>query len=329
MNGTQEYTEKNNSLIQTLLKKNMDKPYLVGFSHHLKLNRSEQTTYNYLKHVVNFMDSCKKQLSEIGYDDYIIYENQFIDMTPSYRIVKHSALKAFSEYLYLTKQNPYFAMENSKAPKATEKIETKEKRENNYLTPEEALRYIKTVEAGVGTKKAISRQKLWRNRDIAIVMILLNTGMRCSALYKLDVSDIDFETKRFSIKEKGKNRTYILNDVTLEAIEAWLVDRHTLLDGEIEDALFISNQKTRMSIRAISMVTEKYGKYIKDIHLTPHKLRATFGTNLYAMTGDIRAVKDAMGHSSIHTTEIYIRGQEEKSRQLAADKMQQMYEVMV
>ena len=325
MKGIEEYNQKNNSLIQAIISNNPDKKYLQSFANHLKLNKSETTTYNYIRHIVDFMESVNnKPLSELEYTDYIDYENKFSDKTSSYRIVKHSALKAFSEFLFISKKNPVDVMDGVKAPKATQSVETIEKRENNYLNYDQTQRLLATVENGIGSHKARARQKDWETRDKAIIATLVNTGMRCSALFKLDVSDINFETREFYIKEKGKVQMYYLNDNVEEAIKAWLVDREKLLGNVEEDALFISNQRRRMSLKAISDVTIKYGQYIKEgVHVSPHKLRATFGTQVYSATGDLYLTQQAMGHSSTTTTSIYIRGQKKESKIKAAQAMQE------
>ena len=324
MRGADEYKKHIDSYISKTLSSNLDKSYLKSFVNYIKLNRSEYTVYNYLRHVIDFIEYTNKPIVELVYADYLNYESEFLDKTASYRMVKHTALKVFSEYLHVTKYTEFDVYKDSPSPKCKESIETIEKRENNYLEPDDIRLYLQHVNQGFGTNRALKRQSAWRSRDKAIVVVLLTTGMRCSALYKLDISDINFETKRFTIKEKGKNRIYILNDFALGSIKDWLVDRERILNGKSEDALFISNQLTRLSMKAISNITVKYGNSVKDIHLTPHKLRATFGTNFYTMTGDIYATKEAMGHSNITMTEIYIRGQNEKSSQLAADKMQEL-----
>lgn len=324
MNGIDQYTKDNNHNIEVLLNNNRSKNYLRGFVNHLKLNKSETTVYNYVRHIIDFMDFCdNKPLSELKYDDYITYENNFAEASSSYRIVKHSALKAFSEYLYVSKQNSVYVMDGVKAPKAFQSVKTIEKRENNYLDYDQVHRLFSTVEHGIGSRRARERQKDWETRDMAIIVTLVNTGMRCSALYKLDVDDINFETQELMVKEKGKVQMYYLNDMVIKAIQNWLTDREALLCGVEENALFISNQKHRMSIKAISNITQKYGKYIKEgVNLTPHKLRATFGTQVYAATGDLYLTQQAMGHSNANTTAIYIRGQHKKSKIKAAQAMQ-------
>lgn len=324
MKGLEQYDKRNNHLIEGLLASNANRPYLNGFVNHLKLTKSELTTYNYLRHIIDFMDSNEKEMSELRYDDYISYESKFLSCSSSYKIVKHSALKAFSEYLFISGMNPINAMENVKAPKSTQSVEAVAKRENNYLNPEEVHNLLRVVAVGAGNANARHKQAAWRTRDKAIIYTLLATGMRSSALYKLDVDDINFTTGEIMVKEKGKVQLHILDADTLDIIRDWLVDREKFLEGKEESALFISNRRTRMTQQAISNLTQKYGENVKDIHLTPHKLRATFGTQVYAATGDLYLTQQAMGHSNANTTAIYIRGQKRASKEKASGVMHEM-----
>lgn len=240
MKGIDEYTQKTYNRIDNLLEQNKDRKYLKGFVNHLLQTKSENTTYRYLEHVINFIDSTNKKINDFEYDDYIQYENSFIECTSSYRIVKHSSLKAFSEYLFISgicQTNP---MEHSKSPKASQSVKTIEKREKSYLTPEEVKVYMSRIEVGVGSHRAKERQKQWKTRDKAIITMLINTGMRCSALYKLDLSDIDFDNRELHVKEKGKARLYVLNNNVTNALKEWIIVRESILNGKKEEALFIS-----------------------------------------------------------------------------------------
>lgn len=76
-----------------------------------------------------------------------------------------------------------------------------------------------------------------------------------------------------------------------------------------------------MDQRTISRIVEKYACNIEGKHITPHKLRATYGTQLYAATKDLYFVQSCMGHSNPATTELYIRGQKNSSRQTASELM--------
>ena len=105
-------------------------------------------------------------------------------------------------------------------------------------------------------------------------------------------------------------------------IEEWLSIRAKEIKDD-EQALFISNRRRRMDQLSISNVVKKYSKVIEDKHITPHKLRATYGTQLYNETGDIYFVQECMGHSNPKTTELYVRGKK-KNMKKASDIMSKM-----
>ena len=166
-------------------------------------------------------------------------------------------------------------------------------------------------------------QKEWEERDILIIKLLLYTGLRCSALYKLNISNINFvKRKLVAVDKGGKIPEFNLNDEIMEYINNWIVKRELLLGSDREEeALFISNQRRRMDQTSIYRVVNKYSKTITDKHITPHKLRATCGTYLLENSNDIYFVQEYLGHASPKTTELYIRGRKEENRKRAADIM--------
>jgi len=189
------------------------------------------------------------------------------------------------------------------------------------LYDDEIVRYINNVEDGCGSDLAKARQEKWKERDRCIIELFLTTGMRCSALYRLDVQDINIRTGTITTLEKrDKKRTFFLSENTRMCVEEWLIRRKELLGNVETDALFISNRKKRLDSSCIFEITKKYGKDIKNI--TPHKLRATFGTQLLEKTnGDLDKVRIAMGHSSVSTTELYMRRDENKVGKEVAELM--------
>ena len=100
---------------------------------------------------------------------------------------------------------------------------------------------------------------------------------------------------------------------------AWIYIRENIVDDD-EQALFISNRKKRMDVSSISNVVKKYSKHINNKNITPHKLRATYGTQLYNETRDVLFVQDCMGHSSPKTTQLYIRDRKDNLKK-ASDIM--------
>ena len=98
-----------------------------------------------------------------------------------------------------------------------------------------------------------------------------------------------------------------------------LVDRCEKLNVGDTDAVFLSLQVTRLSVRAIQNIVKKYAQTAAPLKkISPHKLRSTFGTNLYRATGDIYLVADVLGHRDVNTTKKHYAAIEEDHRKLAA-----------
>ncbi len=89
-------------------------------------------------------------------------------------------------------------------------------------------------------------------------------------------------------------------------------------DGN-ENALFLSLQNKRMSVRSVEKLVKKYASRVTSLKkITPHKLRSTYGTTLYRETGDIYLVADVLGHKSVNTTRKHYAAMEEDNRRRAA-----------
>ena len=318
MTGNEAYEEQFRNKSQKLIEKNPDKEYLKGFYNYVKAKHS--TRHSYLSTVVRFMDYNKKKVNELTLDDYNEYMSSIEKYTSSYQINVYSALKTFSLYLYVSKRSSDNPMQNIPRPDSKEGIETKKKREVGFLDDNEIKKYITSIDNGVGSSRAVARQKEWKERDELIVRLFIYTGLRCSALYKLNVSNIDFNQKKLIAVDKGgKIPEIILTDEIMVYIDEWLDKRRNILGYySTEEALFISNQKRRMDQSSLARVVTKYSKNATDKHITPHKLRATYGTHLLKETNDIYFVQECMGHSNPKTTENYIRGQSNAAMEKSA-----------
>ena len=309
--------------VKYVIDNNNDKVYLKGFSNFI--NKSNSTIYTYLLYVLNFMEYIQKDIKDLELDDYTEYLSTIEDKSISYRISVYSALKKFSTYLNASNKNKLDPMKYVDRPQFCESIETKTKRENGYLEIKEIKKLLKAIDEGVGSNRAISRQKEWTLRDKAIICILLNTGMRCSALYRLNIDNIDFDNNLIRVLDKGnKYKEYNISGDLLLIIKHWISARSIILNGKKEEALFISNQKTRIKQQTISNIVSKYSSVIDGKNITPHKLRATYGTQLYAKTGNLYMVQECMGHSNPKTTELYIRGQKNEVSKTASDIMSKL-----
>lgn len=185
----------------------------------------------------------------------------------------------------------------------------------------EVVALINTAESGNGlTKKQQEFHKKTRLRDVAIITLFLGTGIRISELVGLNVSDFDFKTDSFVVTRKGGNRTILyFNQEVKAALEEYIIERNNISGQKDENALFLSLQNTRISTRTVQELVKKYAKIISPLKkITPHKLRSTYGTNLYRQTGDIYMVADCLGHRDVNTTKKHYAAISEDIRKRAA-----------
>jgi len=175
-----------------------------------------------------------------------------------------------------------------------------------YLEVDEIARLLDEVESGEHlTDKQKQYHEKTKVRDLALLTLLLGTGIRVSECVGLNIRHIDFENSSFVVTRKGGDQSilYFGREVD-EALSLHMEVRETVpaVAGH-EEALFLSLQNKRLTDRAVQNLVKKYAKLITQLkNITPHKLRSTFGTNLYRETGDIYLVADVLGHADVNTT---------------------------
>ena len=193
------------------------------------------------------------------------------------------------------------------------------------LDPDEVARLLDEVDSGENlTEKQKAFHNKTRTRDLAIITLLLGTGLRVSECVGLDIDDVDFNNDGVKIVRKGGNEAIIyFGDEVRDALENYLLEREDIItqDGH-EDALFLSLQRRRISVRAVENLVKKYASLITSLkNITPHRLRSTYGTSLYRATGDIYLVADVLGHSDVNTTKKHYAAIEDARRRSAANKV--------
>lgn len=306
MTGAEEYKNKFEKLILNKLEEVGDEN-LYMFYYYLSNSKNPSTCYNYINYVVGFIRKLNiTDFKTITFNSYIKYLALIKDESPSYRIAVYHALEKFSTYLYINKITDNY-MEHIERPSGKEKKETKEKREEGFFTKEE-------LKAAFNAVLNSSLNEVWKQRDYTLLLLLLSSGIRSSALEKLDVNDIDFYNNEIIVTEKRSEvRKIMLPQDTIDEIKKWMSFREDM--NLSTTALFVSNQRKRMNQKSIYRVVNKYtGKH-------PHTFRATFGTTIYDNTGDLFFTQKCMGHSSPKTTELYIRGESNKIAEKASSIM--------
>lgn len=190
------------------------------------------------------------------------------------------------------------------------------------LEPNEVAILLDQVESGEHLSKAqLKYHAKTKLRDTTIITLLLGTGIRVSECVGLDLNDIDFDNNGMHIHRKGGNNTviYFPDEVRTLLIE-YIEQRKSIITCEgSEHALFLSLQHKRITVKAVENLVKKYAQKVTTVKkITPHKLRSTFGTNLYRQSGDIYLVADVLGHKDINTTRKHYAAQDDENRRRAA-----------
>ena len=229
---------------------------------------------------------------------------------------KMSALRSFFAYYYkrqMITKNPTVLVD---MPKLHEKAIVR-------LDDDETAALLDHIEHG--GDKLTGQKKLYyektRLRDLAIVTLLLGTGIRVSECVGLDVQDLDFRNNGIRVVRKGGSEMIVyFGDEVEKALLDYLEvrDAITPLAGH-ENALFYSTQRRRMSVQAVENMVKKYASEVTtNKKITPHKLRSTYGTALYRETGDIYLVADVLGHKDVNTTRKHYAAMDDDRRRSAA-----------
>ena len=230
---------------------------------------------------------------------------------------KLATVRAFFKYFYKKEMISADVSSKVSMPKLHEKTIVR-------LESNEIPKFLDEVESGKGlTGHARGFHKKTQKRDIAMLTLLLGTGMRVSECVGLNLSDIDFSINGLKVTRKGGNQVvlYFSDEVKVPLVD-YIEERNEnpyLKDGP---ALFCSLQNKRITPRAVQNLVKKYASIATPLkHITPHKLRSTYGTALYRETGDIYIVADVLGHKDVNTTKKHYAAISEDLRKNAASKV--------
>ena len=307
-----------------MIEREFNPDYLNDFLDYIAtiLNKSENTIKEYNYDIAHFLKHIKVQfgMAKVESDEeiksleikdiplstvakielanihaFLSYLRRNYRSKPATISRKNAAIRTFFNYLCnKTKRIPKNPAQDLENPKP-------EKRLPKYLSLEESKRLL-----------SISQSEEDRNavRNHAIITLFLNCGMRLSELCNINIKDIDFTENRLTVIGKGnKERTIYLNNACIKAINSYLAERPKVdVKYASRDALFLSEQKKRISNRTVQYVVKQELKRsgLDITKYSVHKLRHTAATLMYKYGNvDIRALQELLGHESIATTEIY------------------------
>ncbi len=275
---------------------------------------------------IELSDLAKLQASDIEY--FLSYLSHYTingkeeRCTETGKARKLSTVRAFFKYFFNKNMLPANTPSKVSMPKIHEK-EIIRLESNDRVDEIGDMLYV--VESGHGlTKKQFAFHNSTKLRDTAIITLFLGTGIRISELVGLNLDDVDFNTNSFVVTRKGGNRAvlYFNSDVS-DALFTYYNSRINYKEvDKTEKAFFLSLQNKRISARTVQELVKKYAKIISPLkHITPHKLRSTFGTSLYRQTGDIYVVADCLGHKDVNTTKRHYAAISEDLRKNATQNL--------
>lgn len=275
--------------------------------------------------ITDFPLSILDRLTRADIEEYLeymgLYQKDGKDITNDERgkARKLSSLRSFYNYFF----------ENEMIEKNTAALVPLPKRHEKEiirLEPNEVAILLDQVEDGTKlTKKELEYHKKTKIRDVALLTLLLGTGIRVSECVGLDISDINFDVGGIKIRRKGGYEAVIYFGEEVEtALLDYLEQRERIIPAEgHENALFLSLQNRRMAVRSVENLVKKYASRVTSLKkITPHKLRSTYGTSLYQETGDIYLVADVLGHKDVNTTRKHYAALEDERRRRAAGAVQ-------
>ena len=200
-----------------------------------------------------------------------------------------SAWRGFFNWLargYDVTQNPCLSVRAPKSKKALPAV----------LSPDQASALLET-EAG----------DLLELRDKAMFELCYSSGLRLAELAGLDCDVAqDLAAGEVTVTGKrAKTRSVPVGSKARAALAAWLARRGEVADADCP-ALFVSRRGTRLSMRMIQLRLDRWAnKAGLGAHVHPHMLRHSFASHVLQSSGDLRAVQEMLGHSSIGTTQVY------------------------
>jgi integrase/recombinase XerC len=320
-----QFTDKANLLLKTM------PDYVKLYVRAIHNRTSPRTRYEYLKDIQVFLEYLKdvtghddisvkdlSKLTKIDFEEYFEYlehyEKNGREITNSRVSIKRkiSSLRRFFGYLFENSMIPSDEIRKVEIPKIS-------KKEIIRLDDNESADFIDAVETGRKlTKKQNDYYKIQSTRDLAIIFLLLSSGLRVSECAELDTDDIDINKCCVHVTRKGGDEAVVyFSDEAAEYLKEYLEYRKNIQNiPENEKALFLSSRKTRMNVRTIEIMVKKYAKRSVPLkNITPHKLRATYATNLYNETGDIYLVAETLGHNDVTTTKEHYASMSDKHKE--------------
>lgn len=274
-------------------------------------NLSDKTITAYRSDLMDFISTIKSRaLDENTILNYVQDLSQVRFLKDSTITRKLVVLKIFFEYAHSHNyiQQNYFLLHSFKFKR--------EKQLPKTLAVKETTKLLNCAASKAAT--ATTTFEKWKTlRDLALVDVLISTGIRIAEASNIALADIIQSERTILIHGKGRKQRliYISCPQTWANLMQWLRVRHQLFVDI--DKVFVNRYGDQLSIHGIEYI---YNRLKKEAGIntksTPHYLRHTFATNLLANGADLRSVQEILGHSSVSTTERYTEVTTKRKKQV-------------
>jgi site-specific recombinase XerD len=269
----------------------------------ISLSKSPNTIRNYISDVNHYF----KVFNVINRENILKYKGLINNFSVSTINCKLSALKSFNEYLLekgLVSSIVILKSDFIKKQSDGNPTDVTEKQVNYFL------------------KRVREKDHIYKSRNIAIIYLIANTGIRREESTNIKLKDLDLENGELLItKGKGnKQRIVLLNDIAIKVLKYWLKDRNRFKYAAKSPYLFVSERSEKLHKDSINDIFEYY--YTPKCRVKVHSLRHNFAS-ITQEQGilTLPELQNQLGHSSISTSGLYAHARKDNIKK-KINKMQ-------
>lgn len=281
----------------------------------------------YLEFITTYLtEYCDKDITDLSLDDVANIEildiNRFLttlsgnhkETTVKRKRASLSSMYGFFVATGKMSRNPIAATKSIKIPN----------KDVVYLTNDEQRTLLETVRYGTKLNETVAKvHYIYADRDSAMFILLLDTGLRVSEMLSTDIIDYNLEECNVVVTRKGGDTQVVYySDECRDYLDIYFKSqkaKYELSSSDLKFPAFTTSTGKRLGVRAIEMLVKKYVAACipeKARIISPHKLRSSFAMSFYAASDkDILLLKKKMNHKSIQTTNIYAKASDSAMRE--------------
>lgn len=319
-----QYTDKINKLLNEMPE------FVSDFIYNFGRIENYATKLEYCRDIKIYLEFitkyCDKDITDLSLDDVANIEildiNRFLttlsgnhkETTVKRKRASLSSMYGFFVATGKMSRNPIAATKSIKIPY----------KDVVYLTNDEQRTLLETVRYGTKLNESVAKvHYIYADRDSAMFILLLDTGLRVSEMLSTDIIDYNLEECSVVVTRKGGDTQVVYySDECRDYLDIYFKSqkaKYELSSSDLKFPAFTTSTGKRLGVRAIEMLVKKYVAACipeKARIISPHKLRSSFAMSFYAASDkDILLLKKKMNHKSIQTTNIYAKASDSAMRE--------------